>query len=202
MDIRHIKYETLHDRDHSLACPGHLRLFSRSRRERATGKIKADAREQGWRVGAGSSAEKRSHLQERTFPMDPAATSAVAGAPRALLRLEGLFVFALSVALYGRTAGNWGLFAALFLAPDLSFLAYVAGPRAGAIAYNAVHTTAGPLTLVMAGITTQSDLAIGIGLIWLAHCGIDRALGYGLKYDAGFGFTHLGRIGRRGTEAR
>jgi hypothetical protein len=30
----------------------------------------------------------------------------------------------------------------------------------------------------------------------MAHIGIDRALGYGLKYSAGFGFTHLGRIGK------
>jgi hypothetical protein len=29
-----------------------------------------------------------------------------------------------------------------------------------------------------------------------AHIGIDRALGYGLKYSTGFGFTHLGRIGK------
>ncbi len=33
-------------------------------------------------------------------------------------------------------------------------------------------------------------------MIWMAHIGIDRALGYGLKYSLGFGFTHLGRIGR------
>jgi len=28
-----------------------------------------------------------------------------------------------------------------------------------------------------------------------AHIGFDRALGYGLKYSKGFGYTHLGRIG-------
>jgi hypothetical protein len=38
-------------------------------------------------------------------------------------------------------------------------------------------------------------LAGPLALIWLAHIGIDRALGYGLKYASGFGFTHLGRIG-------
>jgi Domain of unknown function (DUF4260) len=125
-----------------------------------------------------------------------AATTAVAGAPRALLRLEGLFVFVLSIALYARMDESWWLFAILFLAPDLSFFAYLAGPRVGAIAYNAVHTSAGPLLLVMAGLLVPYQLAVAIGLIWLAHCGIDRALGYGLKYEAGFGFTHLGRIGR------
>jgi hypothetical protein len=129
--------------------------------------------------------------------VDPAtAAPAVAGAPRALLRLEGLFVFVLSVALYARIGESWWLFAVLFLAPDLSFLGYLAGPRVGAIAYNAVHMTAGPVLLALVGLLAPYQPAVAIGLIWLAHCGIDRALGYGLKYEAGFGFTHLGRIGR------
>jgi hypothetical protein len=134
---------------------------------------------------------------QKEFPVDAATVApGVVGAPRALLRLEGLFVFMLSIALYGRMGESWWLFAGLFLAPDLSFLAYLAGPRAGAVAYNAVHTTAGPILLALAGFLLQSQLAVAIGIIWLAHCGIDRALGYGLKYDAGFGFTHLGRIGK------
>jgi Domain of unknown function (DUF4260) len=129
--------------------------------------------------------------------VDPAIdVPAVAGAPRALLRLEGLFVFVLSIALYCRLGDSWWLFALLFLAPDLSFLAYLAGPRVGAIAYNAVHTTIGSVLLSLAGFLTSYQPAVAIGLIWLGHCGIDRALGYGLKYEAGFGFTHLGRIGK------
>ncbi len=136
-------------------------------------------------------------ISKKDFPVDHAtAATPVAGAPRALLRLEGLFVFVLSIALYGRMGESWWLFAILFLAPDLSFIAYLAGPRVGAIAYNAVHTTAGPVLLVSAGILAPSQVAVAVGLIWLAHCGIDRALGYGLKYEAGFSFTHLGRIGR------
>src|SRR5262249_9514095 len=109
---------------------------------------------------------------------------------------EGLVVFGLSVALYGRLGESWWLFAFLFLTPDLSFLAYLAGPRVGAVAYNAVHTTAGPALLALIGLLAAYQPAVAIALIWLAHCGIDRALGYGLKYEAGFGFTHLGRIGR------
>jgi hypothetical protein len=34
-------------------------------------------------------------------------------------------------------------------------------------------------------------------LIWLAHIGMDRSLGYGLKLPTAFQDTHLGRIGRR-----
>jgi hypothetical protein len=129
--------------------------------------------------------------------VDPATVApGVTGAPRALLRLEGLFLFALAIALYGRLGESWWLFAILFLAPDLSFLAYLSGSRIGAMAYNAVHTTIGPVLLALAGFFASYQPAVAIGLIWLAHCGIDRALGYGLKYEAGFGFTHLGRIGR------
>lgn len=81
--------------------------------------------------------------------------------------------------------------------PDLSLAAYLAGPRVGAVCYNAVHTTLPPIALGVAGTLLASQIAIAVAVIWLAHIGVDRALGYGLKYDAGFVFTHLGRIGRR-----
>ncbi len=53
-----------------------------------------------------------------------------------------------------------------------------------------------PVTLMVTGFALASPLVLSLAMIWLAHIGIDRALGYGLKYSAGFGFTHLGRIGR------
>jgi hypothetical protein len=53
-----------------------------------------------------------------------------------------------------------------------------------------------PMVLMTTGFGLASPLTLSIALIWLAHIGIDRALGYGLKYVAGFGFTHLGRIGK------
>jgi Domain of unknown function (DUF4260) len=80
--------------------------------------------------------------------------------------------------------------------PNLAFLGYPAGARAGAVAYNPLHTVTGPILVALAGLFVPYEAAIAVALIWLAHCGIDRALGYGLKYQAGFGFTHLGRIGR------
>jgi Domain of unknown function (DUF4260) len=121
---------------------------------------------------------------------------AVTGTPRVLLRIEGAGIFAIALVLYSRLGETWWLFAILFLAPDLSFLAYLAGARVGAIAYNLVHTLAGPFFLALAGLFVPYEPAMAVALIWLAHCGIDRALGYGLKYEAGFGFTHLGQIGR------
>lgn len=119
----------------------------------------------------------------------------VAGGLRLLLRAEGLALCGGALALYIASGHSWLLFAALVLVPDVSFAAYLAGPRAGAFGYNLVHTTIGPIALWVAGALFGSSLSFAVALIWLAHIGIDRALGYGLKYDAGFGFTHLGRIG-------
>src|SRR5262249_24244135 len=121
---------------------------------------------------------------------------AVTGTPRVLLRIEGGCIFAIAIVLYARLGENWWLIAILFLAPDLSFFGYLAGPRVGANAYNMLHTIVGPILLALAGLFVPYEPAMAVALIWLAHCGIDRALGYGLKYEAGFGFTHLGRIGR------
>jgi hypothetical protein len=120
---------------------------------------------------------------------------AVEGVPRLLLRIEGLALAAAAVYAYHRVGASWWLFAALILLPDVSFLGYLAGARIGAIAYNAFHATLGPLILAALGVLLPSFDMIAIALIWAAHVGIDRALGYGLKYRAGFSFTHLGRIG-------
>ncbi len=121
---------------------------------------------------------------------------AAAGGVRTLLRLEGLTLFAGMTLLYAVWDGSWWVYAILFLAPDLSFLGYLAGPRLGAIVYNAAHSYMAPMALMTVGFALSSPLALSIAMIWLAHIGIDRALGYGMKYSAGFGFTHLGRIGR------
>jgi hypothetical protein len=65
------------------------------------------------------------------------------------------------------------------------------------VLYNAVHTLAGPLIALGLAASLQQPGLAGVALIWLAHVGLDRMLGYGLKYGSGFGDTHLGAIGRR-----
>lgn len=124
------------------------------------------------------------------------ASGGVGGGVRTLLRLEGLAVLALSVAAYAQFGAGWGWFALLFLLPDLSFVGYLAGPRVGAAAYNAAHSYGGPLALLAVGMLGGVPPLLTIALVWFAHIGFDRALGYGLKYSSGFGDTHLGRIGR------
>ena len=123
-------------------------------------------------------------------------TGSIEGAPQLVLRAEGAAVLGIAALLYARTGQSWWLFAALFLAPDLSFLGYLGGPRLGAIVYNCAHTLIAPAVLGVAGLLLPNTLIIALALIWAAHIGFDRMLGYGLKYAAGFAFTHLGRIGR------
>jgi hypothetical protein len=115
--------------------------------------------------------------------------------PRLLLRLEGLALFILATFAFAYTELSWWLYAVLFFTPDLSFAAYTAGPKPGAIAYNALHSTLGPAILAGLGLVLDHSTLLGIAAIWAAHIGFDRMLGYGLKYASGFNDTHLGRIG-------
>lgn len=125
-------------------------------------------------------------------------SGAATGGVRTLLRLEGLALFAGMTLLYGVWDGSWWIYVLLFFAPDLSFAAYLTGPKFGAMIYNAAHSYLAPMTLMTFGFATGSPLILSIAMIWLAHIGFDRMLGYGLKYAEGFGFTHLGRIDKRG----
>ena len=126
-----------------------------------------------------------------------AETGAATGGVKLVLRLEGLTLFIGMTLLYAAWGGSWLLYVLLFLVPDLSFLAYLSDSRFGAMVYNAAHSYMAPVTLMTLGFGFASPLTLSIALIWLAHIGFDRTLGYGLKYSAGFGFTHLGRIGRQ-----
>jgi Domain of unknown function (DUF4260) len=122
------------------------------------------------------------------------------GPVRNLLRLEALALFLAAIALYAHSGAGWKLFAILILVPDLSMAFYLGGPRIGALAYNAAHSTIGPIALAAASFFVPQPLLMPIALIWAAHVGIDRALGFGLKYPTAFGDTHLGRIGRAAVQ--
>ena len=114
--------------------------------------------------------------------------------PGALLRLEGLVAAAAAVALFVHGDYSWWLFAALALAPDLSFAFYAAGPRVGALGYDVAHTEALPVALGAVGVLAGWNGAVALALVWLMHIGVDRALGYGLKYPTAFRDTHLSRV--------
>jgi uncharacterized protein DUF4260 len=132
---------------------------------------------------------------ERT--MEPTVLPTVA--VRGWLRLEGAAAFVAGLVLYGHLGAPWWLALPLLLLPDVSAIGYLAGPRTGASVYNAVHNWA--FGLVILGIGLAADIApIAIlGAIAIAHVGMDRAVGYGLKLPTSFQDTHLGRMGRDRT---
>lgn len=121
----------------------------------------------------------------------------VKGAPKVILRLEGMFVLLTGVFAYFRLDAGWSMFFWCFLVPDLSFLGYLLGPRVGAAAYNFAHAYVVPLALVLIGASVGPQILLALGCIWICHIGLDRALGFGLKYGDGFAYTHLGLIGKR-----
>ena len=118
----------------------------------------------------------------------------VARLPRILLRAEGAAVAAAAIALYFHADYPWWLLVVLALAPDLSMVGYVGGPTIGAAACDAAHTYLLPVVLAAIGVIADAGIAVQVGLIWIAHIGVDRAVGYGLKYPGEFKETHLQRV--------
>ncbi|HYH12359.1 MAG TPA: DUF4260 domain-containing protein [Thermomicrobiales bacterium] len=114
--------------------------------------------------------------------------------PSLLLRLEGAAILLAATALYWHSGNSWWLFALLIFAPDLSMLGYLAGSRIGAMTYNLLHTLTPAVTFAALGVLLDHHWIAAVGLIWLAHIGFDRLLGYGLKYPEGFKATHLARV--------
>jgi len=118
------------------------------------------------------------------------------GAVRTWLRVEGLAAFAAGLALFVATGGNWLLIVPLILLPDISAAGYLAGPRVGAFTYNALHTWLPGIMTLGIGVWLGSSPVVMAAAILIAHVGMDRAVGYGLKLPTSFQDTHLGRIGR------
>lgn len=124
----------------------------------------------------------------------PVSDGAVHSSVRLWLRLEGLMALLAATYLHAHQGGSWLAFAVLFFVPDVSLAGYIAGPRVGAALYNVAHSYVGPLILAATVLSVGAGLTLA--LVWGAHIGFDRALGYGLKYPSAFGDTHLGRIGK------
>ena len=110
------------------------------------------------------------------------------------LRAEGLAVLLLSVFGYWHSGSNGWIFVLLLLTPDVSMLPYLLNPRLGAVSYNLAHNYVLPLSLILFFFALHRERAMPYLLIWTAHIGLDRTLGYGLKYPSGFKATHLGML--------
>ena len=122
---------------------------------------------------------------------------AVTGVPRLVLRSEGAVLLAAALATYftGLDEPFW-LVPLLLFVPDVLMVGYARSRRLGAALYNVAHSYPAPAVLGAAALLADAPLWQGVALIWFAHIGLDRALGYGLKYETSFQDTHLGRIGR------
>lgn len=117
--------------------------------------------------------------------------------PTFVQRTEALALLVAAVLAFDAAGWSWWWFAALLLAADVSMVGYLAGSKAGAAVYNSGHSLIGPAALLAWSFAGGPAAALAWGAIWLAHIGMDRTLGYGLKLTAGFRHTHLGVIGRR-----
>jgi hypothetical protein len=126
----------------------------------------------------------------------PSSVGMTNGAVRSWLRLEGVAAFAAGLGLFGASGGNWLFIVPLILLPDVSAVGYLAGPRVGAFTYNLLHSwVPGLLALGLGTWLAWPSVQLGAAIL-IAHVGMDRALGYGLKLPSSFQDTHLGRIGR------
>jgi hypothetical protein len=120
----------------------------------------------------------------------------VTGMPLKILRVEGLVLFTAALAAYfGALTEPFWLVPALLFLPDVFMVGYARSSGAGAWLYNCAHSYPAPALLGAIAIALDGSLGQAVALVWFAHIGMDRALGYGLKYPSGFSHTHLGQIG-------
>jgi len=111
--------------------------------------------------------------------------------PKNLLQLEGLLVLIASLVLYNSFGGSWWLFAGLLLIPDVTMIGYLINEKVGASVYNIGHHYGLPVVLGLIGLLLSNPFCLSLSLIYFAHIGMDRAVGYGLKLPTGFKHTHL-----------
>jgi Domain of unknown function (DUF4260) len=116
-------------------------------------------------------------------------------APVPAQRWEGVALLGAGLVGFASTDASWWWFAGLLLVPDLSMVGYLVNPSRGAAVYNLGHALLAPGLLLGWHWLGGPTAALAIGAIWVAHIGMDRMLGYGLKYGDDFTHTHLGSIG-------
>lgn len=114
---------------------------------------------------------------------------------RMILKLEELAMLFLSILAFALLDYNWWWFAGLFFVPDIGMLGYLVNNRVGAFAYNLFHHKAVAVALGLLGYFMEIEILEITGIVLFAHSSFDRVLGYGLKFEKGFKFTHLGEIG-------
>lgn len=116
------------------------------------------------------------------------------------LKLEELGLFLLGIFFFNQLDYPRWWFLALLLTPDFSMIGYLLGDKIGAFLYNLFHHRGIAVILYVLGIYFSNNLLQLVGIMLFAHSSMDRIFGYGLKYERGFKFTHLGEIGKKGVD--
>ena len=114
--------------------------------------------------------------------------------PKLLLQAEGAALLISSAYFYHSLGFAWWIFLLLFLWPDLFMVGFLLNAKIGAALYNLVHTETLALALTLFSFSTHRAQAMAFSMIWLAHIGFDRAIGFGLKYGTTFNDTHLQHV--------
>jgi hypothetical protein len=112
-------------------------------------------------------------------------------------RIEAAAIFAASLFIYIKLDFSILVFILLLFVFDVFMIGYLFNSKIGAYCYNLGHSMIAPPILFAIGFATDTRILIGFSLIWFAHIGMDRFLGYGLKFTSGFKETHLGHIGKK-----
>mgnify|MGYP001384008110 CR=1 FL=1 len=110
------------------------------------------------------------------------------------LHLEGFAILLLSLYVYSYFEFSWLWFFVLLFTPDLSMVGYLVNTKVGAVLYNLIHTYSLSVGMIIFGLLLPSSSVLAAGLILSAHIGMDRMVGFGLKYPTDFKDTHLNRV--------
>lgn len=113
-----------------------------------------------------------------------------------IVKLEEAALFIFGIYLFSLLSFEWWWFLVLILAPDLSMLGYLFGNKSGAFFYNVFHHKGIAILFYIFGAYFKIEVLQLAGVILLSHSAMDRIFGYGLKYEKGFKYTHLGEIGK------
>jgi len=115
---------------------------------------------------------------------------------KSIIKLEELGLFLFGIYLFSQLNYAWWWFPVLLFIPDFSMIGYLFGSKSGAFLYNLFHHRGIAIVVYLLGINLSNDLIQLAGIILFVHVAMDRMMGYGLKYETGFKFTHLGEIGK------
>lgn len=111
-------------------------------------------------------------------------------------RIEGAAIVVAALFFYFFLDFPFAWLILLILSIDVFMLGYIVNKKLGAHIYNIGHMLLIPTAILIISLLFNVEWLLMLSLIWIAHVGLDRFFGYGLKHQHGFKHTHLGKIGK------